>query len=73
MDWRTKQSTSIVHCLWENAALLPAKLQRYFTAKHSQLLNKDIYYFQRLLKINGKARTMFERKVTISNKAQEAI
>ena len=54
-----------------NAAMFPAKLQRHFTTKHSQLLNKDIDYFQRLLKSNGKACTTFEKKVTVTNKAQE--
>ncbi len=75
--WTGEQNCQLPLCIvcgktLVNAAMFPAKLQRHFTTNHSQLLNKDIDYFQRLLKSNGKACTMFEKKVTVSNKAQEA-
>lgn len=75
--WTGEQKCQLPLCIvcgktLVNAAMFPAKLQRHFTTNHSHLLNKDIDYFQRLLESNGKARTMFEKKVTVSNKAQEA-
>ena len=32
-----------------NDGMVPSKLKRYFTSKHSQLHNKNLNYFQRLL------------------------
>jgi hypothetical protein len=52
--------------------VVPAKVSRHFTTNHSHLSNKKIDYFQRLLDSQNKQRTLFEEKVTISEKVQEA-
>ncbi len=55
-----------------NTAMVPAKLKRHFSTNHSHLSNKTVDYFRRLLDSQQKQRKVFERKVTISDKAQEA-
>ena len=55
-----------------NTAMAPAKLKRHFTTNHSHLSNKTVDYFRRLLDSQQKQRKVFEKKVTISDKAQEA-
>ena len=55
-----------------NTAMVPAKLKRHFSTNHSHLSNKTVDYFRRLLDSQQKQRKVFKRKVTISDKAQEA-
>ncbi len=55
-----------------NTAMAPAKLKRHFTPNHSHLSNKTVGYFRRLLDSQQKQRKFSEKKVTISDKAQEA-
>ena len=55
-----------------NTAMVPAKLKRHFNTNHSHLSNKTVDYFRRLLDSQQKLRKVFKRKVTISDKAQEA-
>lgn len=55
-----------------NTAMAPAKLKRHFTTNHSHLSNKTVDYFRRLLDSQNKQRKFFEKKVTMSEKAQEA-
>ena len=55
-----------------NTAMVPAKLKRHFSTNHSHLSNKTVDYFRRLLDSQQKERKAFKRKVTISDKAQEA-
>ena len=52
--------------------MVPAKLKRHFSTNHSHLSNKTVDYFRRLLDSQQKERKAFKRKVTISDKAQEA-
>ena len=52
--------------------MVPAKLKRHFSTNHSHLSNKTVDYFRRLLDSQQKQRKVFKRKVTISDKAQEA-
>jgi hypothetical protein len=54
-----------------NTAMAPAKLNRHFTTNDGHLSNKTIDYFKRLSDSQGKQRNLFEKKVTISEKAQE--
>ena len=55
-----------------NEGMVPSKLQRHFTTKHSQLQNKNLNYFQRLLEQQSKQKTFFQKKLTGSEKAQVA-
>ncbi len=56
-----------------NRAMAPAKLKRHFTTHHSHLTNKTVDYFRRHLDSQQKQRIFFFlKKVTISDKAQEA-
>ena len=51
--------------------MIPSKLKRHFTTNHSHLLHKTTDYFKRL-KSQVQQSRVFEKKVTISEKAQEA-
>ncbi len=55
-----------------NTAMAPAKLNRQFSINHSHLSNKTVDYFRRLLDSQQKQRKVYEKKVTIIDKAQEA-
>jgi hypothetical protein len=55
-----------------NTAMAAAKLNRHFTTNHGHLSNKTIDYFQRLSDSQGKQRKVLVKKVTTSEKAQEA-
>ena len=55
-----------------NIAMVPAKIKRHFNTNHQHLVNKTADYFKRLLESQGKESRVFEKKVTISDKAQEA-
>jgi hypothetical protein len=53
-------------------AMVLAKLSQHFTTNDSHLSNKKTDYFQRLLESQSKQRKVLEKKVTISEKTQEA-
>jgi len=55
-----------------NEAMVPSKLKRHFRTKHGQLSDKHIDYFKRLLSCRSKQALRFTKKVTISDKAQQA-
>ncbi|XP_068115889.1 zinc finger BED domain-containing protein 5-like [Hyperolius riggenbachi] len=55
-----------------NAAMVPAKLKSHFTTHHSHLTSKTTAYFKRLLQSQSKQSQAFVKKVTVSEKAQEA-
>jgi hypothetical protein len=55
-----------------NAAMAPAKLKRHLSASHSRLTNKGACYFIWLLESQNKRSKTFVKKVTFSEKAQEA-
>ena len=45
-----------------NESMVPSKLQRHFTTKHSCLQDKDLNYFQRLLQQQSKQRNVFRKQ-----------
>ena len=55
-----------------NEAMVPSKLKRHLSPKHSHLLDKDLQYFQRLLKSQAQQCTSLTKTMTISDKCQEA-
>lgn len=55
-----------------NSAMAPAKLKRHFSTKHPNLASKNNTYFRRLLEVQDKQATHFQKTVTISHKAQLA-
>ena len=55
-----------------NTAMVPSKLKRHFTTNHSHLLHKTTDYFKRLLESQVQQSKVFEKKVTVSEKAKEA-
>ena len=55
-----------------NESMVPNKLQRHFTTKHSCLQDKDLNYFQRLLQQQSKQRNVFQKTMTVSERAQLA-
>ena len=55
-----------------NEGMVPSKLKRHLTTKHSQHQDKTINYFQRLLEQQSKQKTFFQKKLTVSEKAQIA-
>ena len=55
-----------------NESMVPNKLQRHFTTKHSCLQDKDLNYFQRLLQQQSKQRDVFQKTMTVSERAQLA-
>lgn len=55
-----------------NEAMVPSKLKRHLSTKHSHLLDKDLQYFQRLLKSQAQQSTSLTKTMTISDKCQEA-
>ena len=55
-----------------NESMVPNKLQRHFTTKHSCLQDKDLNYFQRLLQQRSKQRNVFQQTMTVSERAQLA-
>ena len=55
-----------------NESMVPNKLQRHFTTKHSCLQDKDLNYFQRLLQQQSKQRNVFQKTMTVSERAQFA-
>ena len=55
-----------------NESMVPNKLQRHFTTKHSCLQDKDLNYFQRLLQQQSKQRNVFQKTMTVSERDQLA-
>ncbi|XP_068219219.1 zinc finger BED domain-containing protein 5-like [Palaemon carinicauda] len=53
-------------------SMVPSKLKRHLTSKHSSLQDKDLVYFQRLLDQQSKQRNVFEKTMTASERAQLA-
>jgi hypothetical protein len=52
--------------------MVPSKLKRHFTTNHSNVLHKTTDYFKRLHESQVQQSKVFEKKVTVSEKAQEA-
>jgi len=52
--------------------MVPSKLKRHFSTKHSHLVDKNASYFQRLLKSETRQSEKMTKIVTISDKTQEA-
>lgn len=55
-----------------NESMVPSKLKRHFSTKHSHLVDKNASYFQRLLKSETQQSAKMTKIVTISDKTQEA-
>ncbi|XP_068201803.1 zinc finger BED domain-containing protein 5-like [Palaemon carinicauda] len=55
-----------------NESMVPSKLKKLLTSKHSSLQDKDLVYFQRLLDQQSKQRNVFEKTMTASERAQLA-
>ena len=55
-----------------NESMVPNKLQILLTTKHSCLQDKDLNYFQRLLQQQSKQRNVFQKPMTVSERAQLA-
>jgi len=55
-----------------NVAMVPSKMKRHLTTKHPNLQTKNVDYFQRLLESNARQSQLFEKTVTVSEKAQLA-
>ena len=67
---------SVMCSLWRkkmaNESMVPNKLKRQFTTKHSYLQDKDLNYFQRLLQQQSKQRNIFQKTMTVCERAQLA-
>lgn len=75
--WSSSQDFPIPKCIvcgekLSNSAMVPAKLKRHFSTKHSCLASKGKEYFERLLNNQKLQATCFLKNVTISDKAQMA-
>ena len=55
-----------------NEAMVPSKMKRHLTTKHSYLSDKPLDYFKRLLNDNKQQKCSFEKKVKVAEKAQKA-
>lgn len=55
-----------------NESMVPSKLQRHFTSKHSSLQDKELNYFERLVEQQSKQRNVFTKIMTVSERAQRA-
>ena len=55
-----------------NESMVPNKLKRHFTSKHSHLSEKPVEYFIQLSKSLKKQSTTFTKRMKTSEKAQEA-
>ncbi len=64
--------TKTVHFLCAFFVGKSSLTQRSYTTNYSHLSNKTVDYFRRLLDSQQKQRKFLEKKVTISDKAQEA-
>ncbi|XP_067131373.1 zinc finger BED domain-containing protein 5-like [Centruroides vittatus] len=52
--------------------MVPSKLKRHLSTKHSPLLNKDVNYFRQLLEQNRKQAAFMTTTVCVSDRVQEA-
>ena len=52
--------------------MVPSKLKRHFISKHQHLQGKNIEYFKRLINEQSQQATRFEKKIKVSEKAQQA-
>jgi len=55
-----------------NEAMVPTKLRRHVITNHSILQTKTMVYFQRLLQANSRQRKLFQKAMTVSERAQLA-
>ena len=55
-----------------NESTVPNKSQRHLTTKHSCLQDKDLNYFKTLLQQQSKQRNVFQKTMTVSERAQLA-
>ena len=55
-----------------NEAMVPTKLRRHIITNHSNLQTKTMVYFQRLLQANSRQRKLFQKSMTVSERAQSA-
>ena len=55
-----------------NESMVPNKLQRHFTTKHSCLQDKDLNYFLRLLQQQSRQRNVLQKTMTVYERAQLA-
>jgi len=55
-----------------NEAMVPSKLKRHFITNHSNLQTKTIVYCQRLLQANSRQSKLFQKAMTVSEKAHLA-
>lgn len=55
-----------------NESMVPSKLKRHFSTRHSNLSDKPVEYFKRLLLLNERQSLRFQKKIKLSDKAQEA-
>ena len=53
-----------------NEGMVPSKLRGHFVTKHSQLQDKNLNYFRRLLEQQSKQKTAFQKLLAVSEKAQ---
>jgi len=53
-------------------AMVPTKLRRHVITNHSNLHTKTMVYFQRLLQANSRQRKLFQKAMTVSERAQLA-
>jgi hypothetical protein len=69
---------ALCHCVLSvekknvNTVMVPSKLKWHFATNHSHLLHKTTDYFKHLLESQVQQSKVFEKKVTVSEKAQEA-
>lgn len=49
-----------------NEAMVPSKMKRHLTTKHSYLSDKPLDYFKRLLNDNKQQKCSFEKKVKVA-------
>ena len=68
----TCRNCSLAHVQIDSTGMVPSMLSRPFVTKHSQLQDKNLNYFRRLLEQQSKQKTAFQKLLTVSEKAQAA-
>jgi len=56
-----------------NEAMVPTKLRRHVITNHSNLQTETIVCFQRLLQAKSRQRNLFQKAMTVSERAQLAL
>ena len=56
-----------------NEAMVPSKLRRHVITNHSNLQTETIFCFQRLLQANSRQRKIFQKAMTVPERAQLAL